>query len=341
MAGLFGLDCQTNHTMTLLQELGGANSPVLFSPLYLTVTVLTAYTYAKGTTLMETIPFVLCIPGDQKISSYNSNQGTFVNSFANVDKEYVTSDYEFFAQKPEKSLIVLTSSLMKQFSQSINKVIAKMTNQSITQLPTKRFLRFEFRSVNVGEITLEQKWKMKFNAPKNGTFYVNATSKRTIPMMQQTSAEFGYLETKHFRALRLPFVLNSTLAKNCTMDTNRTKRKQKCLKDGQDNLYLLVFLPQKRFGLPETLEYLRSSTIRKLVKTKNSTIDLTLPSFDLEYATTFDHQLEQFGVKKLLDPKEADIPAMFSKRVYHGGFTQKIRFKVLLSFLSLVSMLSL
>ncbi|KAI6234951.1 Serpin family protein [Aphelenchoides besseyi] len=340
MAAIFGLNCQTNNTVTLLQDLGGANNSVLFSPFYLTLSMITAYAFAKGATFMEVLSLMLCIPDDQKFSSYNSNQGTFVNSFANVEKKYISSDFEFFAQLG-LPLSYNLSQVLKEGGtklhrldfkspksvESINKMIAKITNQSITQIVST--LNPDTASVNVGEITVEGTWKVKFNEPKNGTFYVNATTKKTIPMLQQTSGEFGYLETEQFRALRLPLVVNSTLAKNCTMDTNRTKRKHKCPKNAAlPNLHLLVFLPQKRFGLPKALEHLQGSTIRKLMETKNSKIDLTLPSFDLEHATTFDHQLEQFGVKKILDPKEADIPDMFSKGVYSGGFTQKIHFKI-------------
>ncbi|KAI6235357.1 Leukocyte elastase inhibitor A-like isoform X1 [Aphelenchoides besseyi] len=205
-------------------------------------------------------------------------------------------------------------------------MIANMTNQRITQIVST--LNSDTAAVFVGDSTFEDKWKVKFNEPKNGTFYVNATTKKTIPMLQQTSAEFGYLETEHFHALRLPFDDNSAHKKNCVMDTNRTKRKHKCSKNEKGSLYFLVFLPQKRFGLPEALDYLKGSTIRKLMQTNNSKIDLTLPSFDLEHTTTFNHQLRKIGVKKLFDPKKADIPNMFSERVYAGGFTQKIQFKI-------------
>ncbi|KAI6237131.1 SERPIN domain-containing protein [Aphelenchoides besseyi] len=343
MSVLVDLVCQTNFTVTLLQELGNTNSPVLYSPLYLLYGVLLTHAFSEGDTFKEFTNFLFCLPTNQKLSpvSYGKAKKNFVNQL-NISEIVDFDDNVMFIAQSGFPFTSEYSAYLKSVGavvgrldfkspktvQIINKMMANMTNQRITQIVST----FNPDAVYfpIWELEFKDKWKLKFNAPKEGTFYVNATTKRTIPMMQQTSAEFGYLETEQFRALRLPFVVNSTLAKNCTMDTNRTKRKHKCPKNAAlPNFHLLVFLPQKRFGLSEALGYLDGPTINELMDPNHIEIDVTLPIFDFELNTTFNRQLQKVGLKKGFDPKEADIPDIFAnKRVYVGGLEQKIKFKI-------------
>ncbi|KAI6225789.1 Leukocyte elastase inhibitor A-like protein [Aphelenchoides besseyi] len=285
----------------------------------------------------------MCRPKNQELSpiTYTTVQKNFVNQL-NISKIVDYDDNLMFIAQSGFPFTSLYSNYLKDVNmkanrldfkspetvQSINKMIANMTNQRITQIVSS--LNPDIAYFPIWEMVFEDKWKVKFNAPKDGTFYVNAMTKRTIPMMQQTSAEFGYLETEQFRALRSPFVVNSTLAKNCTMDTNRTKRKHNCPKNVPlPNFHLLVFLPQKRFGLSEALGYLDGPTINELMDSNHTKIDVTLPIFDFEFNTTFNRQLQKVGLKKGFDPKEADLPYIFAnKRLYVAGLSQKIKFKI-------------
>jgi hypothetical protein len=98
-------------------------------------------------------------------------------------------------------------------------------------------------------------------------------------MMQQTSSEFGYAESEYFYGLRLAF--NSSLSgishRNCTLDTNRTKRTKDCSSGSTlDTVKFLMFLPKERFGLANALPHLNGKIITELLNTDASKTEVNV-----------------------------------------------------------------
>jgi hypothetical protein len=57
---IWDLDCQANIIAGLIQELGGANHPVLISPLYIFLSLCVAYLGSGANTIVEFYRFATC-----------------------------------------------------------------------------------------------------------------------------------------------------------------------------------------------------------------------------------------------------------------------------------------
>jgi serine protease inhibitor len=92
--------------------------------------------------------------------------------------------------------------------------------------------------------------------------------------MIQTTGGFGYSESKHFRAVRLPFK-EPDQRKDCATDINRTNRKQKCHSEPSGSRTLLLFLSRKRFGLSDAMPHLSSSVVEAAINANKTELDVS------------------------------------------------------------------
>jgi len=172
----------------------------------------------------------------------------------------------------------------------INEWVETETHGKIRDLIGSGMLNQLTRLVLANAIYFKGDWESPFQKErtKDAPFTVTPKQKVTVPMMCRQEL-FGYMETKSFQALRLPYA-------------------------GWD-LSMLIFLPRKVDGLPSFEESFTPREVENWLDMLSlQEVRVFLPRFRVTSAFTLNQVLAEMGVRLPFDASAADFSGMTASK---------------------------
>jgi serpin B len=186
----------------------------------------------------------------------------------------------------------------------INGWVEEKTNKKIVDLIPSGLLQPDTRLVLTNAVYFLARWLNEFN-PKQTTdqpFHVTSDKTTTVPMMRQTS-HFDYAQTPDFEAIRLMY-------------------------EGFD-ASMLILLPKSADGIAALEKSLSADGLKETLDgLENKRVDLSLPKFRIEQASSLAPKLQAMGMKLAFDPDHADfggicsVEPLFISDVLHKAFVK-------------------
>ena len=155
---------------------------------------------------------------------------------------------------------------------TINKWVEKKTNNKIKNLIQKGVLDSMTRLVLTNAIYFKGNWARQFekDKTKDAPFTLDDGKKVDVAMMNQT-AEFGYMETKSFQGLELPYV--------------------------DDELSMIILLPKETDGLDEFEKTLTVENLSKwLSRLYKREVIVSVPKFKMTSQFSLASVLKSMGM---------------------------------------------
>ena len=186
--------------------------------------------------------------------------------------------------------------------QVLNEWVETSTNEKIKDL----FKSIDPRSacILVNCIYFEGKWLngFKSNSTREGKFYCSNDSISTVSMMSQ-KASFLYKHDveNNFQCVKLFYK-----PRNCGMP---------------NKFYMLIILPDDKFGVDEVAKKIDAETIRSLTNKdhlnfSNRYLDLKMPKFELSYDIKLNETFKLLGISDAFDEKAANFSKMSPDPIY-------------------------
>lgn len=177
----------------------------------------------------------------------------------------------------------------RQAAKEINDWVSELTYGKIKQLVSGGGLSPWTQVVIVNGVYFQSQWLYKFDAlaTRNMTFQVNPTEAMEVPFMQQTgNFMFGVSETLKATAIDLPYA--------------------------NQQFSMLIVLPETSRGVDGLIKLIRPQDIYEILGNMyDDEIEVSLPKFKLEQEFDLAGPLYSMGVKKLFDPRFADLTGFF------------------------------
>ena len=319
---LFPLACAGESTVTQeMQDAAAANNDfaldlygklqsesgnLFFSPLSLSTALSMAYAGARGNTAsqMAVALHLNSMPADKVHESVgalarylNRPNNDYQLAMANRLWGTATKDFEF-----EKQFLDLTRmqygaemervdfSAGEQARRAINEWVEQQTQQKIKDVIPAGALNKLTRLVLTNAIYFKGKWREQFkkNATVNTDFFLGATDKVSVPMMNQ-KASFGLMDGEGLKVLELPY--------------------------SGDNLSMLVLLPEKNDGLDELEKKLNTDNLKIWVGgLSKGDVQVMLPRFTMTWgAKLLNDPLKELGMVDAFDENKADFSGIGGK----------------------------
>ena len=172
--------------------------------------------------------------------------------------------------------------------QSINLWVSNETNKKIPELIARNAITTATRLVLTNAVYFKGTWLSQFDesVTRPASFY--GTNETSVPMMYQR-ADFPYMETESFQAVRLPYQ--------------------------GDKLSMLIILPRDRSGLGALEHGLDAGGIEELADSMHPVdMEIWLPRFSASSQFKLNEVLQDLGMNDAFSPSLADFSGITGQK---------------------------
>ncbi|CAG9785164.1 unnamed protein product [Diatraea saccharalis] len=283
-----------NFTTKFLYELVNMNpeTSVIASPASVLTPLAELALYAQGPTFTQIIAILNLQTKEQIRCAFKAFLDTFQatqdTELDLANKIYVNDEYKLSESFQNDAMTIFDAEAEaidfenpSQAAGEINEWVSEQTKGKITNLVSSDMFDSLTRLVLVNAVYFKGTWKTKFdpNKTESTDFYVNPSKTIQIQMMQlKTEMKYANNNDLDAQIIELPYL--------------------------DENITLLVIVPNQKFGLLDVIIQLQNLTILNIVLNDFTlqTVTLFLPKINVSTTIDLEKNLKQDGVETVFTP---------------------------------------